>query len=225
MVVEQTGGSAARRAYHHGDLRNALTEAAVELARTGGPQAIVLREAARAVGVSSTAAYRHFANREDLVRAVQDHGFVMLAAAMHAELAAAPAREDRSEEAIRRLRAAGAGYVRFALAEPGLFRTIFHSGPAGVPMAGTKPPEGADARADGLPEFPDESYTLMSDALDELVVTGRLPAERRPYSDIVMWSAVHGLSVLLLDTELADVPPQTKAAIVRRGIDVAMNGL
>jgi AcrR family transcriptional regulator len=215
-----------RRGYHHGDLRNALTEAAVELARTGGPQAIVLREAAREVGVSSTAAYRHFANRRDLVEVVREHGFALLAAAMRAELAAAPACEDRSEEAFRRLRAAGMGYVRFAFAEPGLFRTIFLGDPEADADRGRTAT--ADAKyhpLDSGPRITDESYVLMSDALDELVATGRLPAERRPYSDIVMWSAVHGLSVLLLDTDLALLPEETKAAIVRRGIDVALNGL
>ncbi|MYS81281.1 TetR/AcrR family transcriptional regulator [Embleya scabrispora] len=229
MASEQAAGTSGRRGYHHGDLRNALTEAAVERARAGGPQAIVLRETARASGVSSTAAYRHFANHHELVVAVKDRGLAMLAATMRAELAAGEPCPDPGDEALRRLRAAGLGYVRFAFAEPGLFRTIFHGVTEGDPMIGRR--QAAAAAGDGeghLPGTPDESeesYTLMSQALDELVVLGRLPAERRKYSDVVMWSAVHGLSVLLLDTELAHLPDEIKADIVRRGIDVALNGL
>ena len=60
------------RRYHHGDLANALTAAATELARDGGPEAVVLREAARKVGVSATAAYRHFAGHGDLIHAVKE---------------------------------------------------------------------------------------------------------------------------------------------------------
>src|SRR5579859_1009447 len=60
-----------RGRYHHGDLANALTQAAVALAREGGPDAVVLREAARRVGVSPAAAYRHFAAHDDLLYAVK----------------------------------------------------------------------------------------------------------------------------------------------------------
>ncbi|WP_406297322.1 TetR/AcrR family transcriptional regulator [Embleya sp. NBC_00888] len=229
MASEQAAGTSGRRGYHHGDLRNALTEAAVERARAGGPQAIVLREAARATGVSSTAAYRHFANHHELVVAVKDRGLALLAAAMRAELANGEPCSDPGDEAMRRLRAAGLGYVRFAFAEPGLFRTIFYGAGEGESMVGRRQAAQAAGEAEGqLPGTPDqseESYALMSQALDELVELGRLPAERREYSDVVMWSAVHGLSVLLLDTELAHLPDGIKADIVRRGLDVALNGL
>jgi AcrR family transcriptional regulator len=68
VVARNRGG---RSTYHHGDLANSLVGAAVELAREGGPQAIVLREAARRVGVSPTSAYRHFADHQDLIAAVK----------------------------------------------------------------------------------------------------------------------------------------------------------
>ncbi|GCD97288.1 TetR/AcrR family transcriptional regulator [Embleya hyalina] len=229
MPSEQAAGAPSRRGYHHGDLRNALTEAAVERARAAGPQAIVLREAARATGVSSTAAYRHFANHHELVVAVKDHGLALLAATMRAELAKGEPCPDPGDEAMRRLRAAGLGYVRFAFAEPGLFRTIFFGAAEGEPSIGRR--QAAEAEGDdgkvygGTPGGSDESYTLMSEALDDLVALGRLPEERRRYSDVVLWSAVHGLSVLLLDTELARLPDDVKADIVSRGLDVALSGL
>jgi AcrR family transcriptional regulator len=105
--------------YHHGDLANALTRAAADLARHGGPDAVVLREAARRVGVSPTAAYRHFGAHEDLVRAVKSHAQDALAHAMEAAAAGSP-----DPRALTH--ALAEAYIRFALSEPGLFRTAFH---------------------------------------------------------------------------------------------------
>src|SRR5690349_2251699 len=109
MVGVRTG----RGRYHHGDLANALTEAATELARVGGPEAVVLREAARQVGVSPTAAYRHFASHGDLIHAVKEHAQQELAAGMNRDLAASVAQDDPRAEAVRRMGALGVGYIRF----------------------------------------------------------------------------------------------------------------
>ena len=76
-----------RRAYHHGDLRRALLDAGVALARAGGPEAVVLRAATRAAGVAPNAAYRHFADRDALLGAVSLHAQAQVAAAMEHELA------------------------------------------------------------------------------------------------------------------------------------------
>src|SRR5688500_16812376 len=81
----------ARSTYRHGDLRRALLEAGMELARKGGPDAVVLREATRRAGVAPNAAYRHFASREALLQAVRAAALSAVAAAMEAELAKLPA--------------------------------------------------------------------------------------------------------------------------------------
>ncbi|HKS99193.1 MAG TPA: TetR family transcriptional regulator, partial [Rugosimonospora sp.] len=81
-------GRLRRESYHHGDLANALTVAATDLARSGGPEAVVLREAARQVGVSATAAYRHFAGHGELIHAVKQAAQAGIADCMRAELAA-----------------------------------------------------------------------------------------------------------------------------------------
>ena len=117
-----------RGRYHHGDLANALTVAATQLAREGGPEAVVLREAARSVGVSATAAYRHFAGHGDLIHAVKERAQAALADRMRAELAAGEPETDPARDALRRLFAIGIGYLNFALTEPGLFRTAFCRG-------------------------------------------------------------------------------------------------
>src|ERR1700739_3955307 len=114
-----------RRAYHHGDLRRALLEAGIALAREGGPAAVVLREATRRAGVVPNAAYRHFASRQDLLEAVRASALADIAQTMEAELAAVNPTLPAAEQARTDLRAVGLGYLRFALAEPGLFRTAF----------------------------------------------------------------------------------------------------
>src|SRR5690606_15551130 len=80
-----------RSTYRHGDLRRALLDAGIELARQGGPDAVVLREATRRAGVAPNAAYRHFANRDDLLGAVRAAAVAEAARFMEAELAQVPA--------------------------------------------------------------------------------------------------------------------------------------
>ncbi|HEU5354588.1 MAG TPA: TetR/AcrR family transcriptional regulator [Actinocrinis sp.] len=125
-TAEPTSESGSGRGrYHHGDLANALTREGVALAREGGPDAVVLREAARRVGVSPAAAYRHFAGHDELRYAVKLQAQQELADAMDAALLNVESMADPAPEALRRLGAIGAAYVHFALDEPGLFRTAF----------------------------------------------------------------------------------------------------
>jgi AcrR family transcriptional regulator len=201
-----------RGAYHHGDLANALTKAATDLARTGGPEAVVLREAARQVGVSPTAAYRHFAGHGELIDAVKQYALTRLAAAMEIELAAAPAVPDRAEDAYRRLAALGLGYVRFAFSEPGLFRTAF--------CRSEKPPEAA-----GITAADTRPYQFLSEVLDDLVAVGALDEVRREHAELVVWSTVHGLAVLLLEGPLRQLPEEAREAVVARAIAFVRDGL
>ena len=191
--------------YHHGDLAAALVTAGVELARESGPDGVVLREATRRVGVSPTAAYRHFADRQSLLAAVAQQARESLADAMVSAVAEVPGRSGR-RRAFARLQATGRAYVRFALAEPGLFRTGFAGfGPAWkgeqVAQAGQAATPG-DAGGSAAEPRGDRAYAVLTAALDELVDTGALPAARRPGAEAAAWSAVHGLSLLLLDEVL-----------------------
>src|SRR5215213_980317 len=115
----------ARSTYRHGDLRRALLEAGIELARQGGPEAVVLREATRRAGVVPNAAYRHFASRQALLQGVRAAALSAAATAMEAELAAVPRNGTPAEVARAKVRAIGAGYLRFAQDQTGLFRTAF----------------------------------------------------------------------------------------------------
>ena len=107
-----------RASYHHGDLPNALADAATDMARAGGPDAVVLRAAARAAGVSAAAAYRHFADHDDLLAVVRRRALDALEAAMRQSLDSVTPLPDPAQESVQRLRALGLAYIRFALTDP-----------------------------------------------------------------------------------------------------------
>lgn len=199
MTSVGQGVKVTRTRYHHGQLREALVATGLELARTGGPSAVVLREAARRLEVSPAAGYRHFSDREELLLAVRREALGALGLRM---LDAA-----RAADPLARFRGLGEGYVRFALEEPGLFRT---TAAPGVLVRPGQAPEGRDP------------FRLLSAALDDLVHAGRLSAGRRAGADAVALSAVHGLAVLLLDGLL----PQADAeALLARTLDAVAFGL
>src|ERR1700739_4836490 len=131
--------SPGRKPYHHGALHSALIEASIARAPEGGPDRVILREAARAAGVSHSAAYRHFSDREALLAEVSRHARSELAAQMRRRVA-------RAKGPRQRLRAVGMAYIDFALTEPGLFRTAFTSHPATSPVADQ---DRADAQSAG----------------------------------------------------------------------------
>ncbi|WP_405679237.1 TetR/AcrR family transcriptional regulator [Streptomyces sp. NBC_00868] len=190
-----------RSTYRHGNLRNALLDAALELAREGGPDAVSLREVTRRAGVSPNAAYRHFADRAALVHGVSQAAMARVALTMEDEIARATADvahagdADGPAVARARFRAVGTGYIRFAVTEPGLFRTAFR-----VPADMAYATDTTAAGEGGLTPF-----ELLGAALDGLVATGLLPAERRPGAEFLAWSAVHGLAVLMIDGPLRGV--------------------
>src|SRR5215469_15861023 len=108
-----------------GTVRDGLVAAGLELARAGGPDAVVLREATRTVGVVPNAAYRHFADRDELLAAVCIEAMGELAARMAADVARVRGKYGDAGAARRRLRAIGRAYLEFARDEPGLFATAF----------------------------------------------------------------------------------------------------
>jgi AcrR family transcriptional regulator len=200
--------------YHHGALQTALIDASIDLAREGGPDRVILREAARAAGVSHSAAYRHFADRDALLAEVSRHARNELAVEMRR-------RVKRTRDPRRRLRAVGTAYVEFALAEPGLFRTAFTSHPATSTSEDHDPatPRGSTSDTDS-----DNPYEILGHVLDQAQSAGLLDPKRRPGAEIGAWSAVHGLANLLLDGPL----PATKTEItfsLNRVLDLVERGL
>jgi AcrR family transcriptional regulator len=208
-------GPAGRGTYRHGDLRRALLEVGIELARSGGPDAVVLREATRQVGVAPNAAYRHFADRNALLQAVCAAAQSALAVAMETELSRLPQGRDPADAARAHLRAIGTGYLRFAQAEPGLFRTAFS-----VPDHLREAASPARAGSSGLTPF-----QLLTTILDELVAADVLPPERRPGAEFLAWSAVHGLAMLLIEGPLRSLDQAQTRGIAARLLDMVEQGL
>jgi AcrR family transcriptional regulator len=204
-----------RSTYHHGDLHHALLDVGIQMARVGGPGAVVLREATRSVGVSPNAAYRHFHDRAALLSAVCDAAQAALADAIDDEQQALPPAEDEVSRARARFRAVGTGYVRFARTEPGLFRTAFS-----VPADFGRRDVATRAGACGLTPF-----QLLSRSLDELAAAGALPAERRDGAEFLAWSAVHGLATLLIDGPLRAIDDAATAGITERLVRMVDLGL
>jgi AcrR family transcriptional regulator len=204
-----------RSTYRHGDLRRALLDAGIALARDGGPDAVVLREATRRAGVVPNAAYRHFGSRSDLLQAVRAAALSALAVAMEAELARSRRVKRHAERAHAGLRAIGIAYLRFARSEPGLFRTAF-----AAPRDPDAPVDPAMAGRSGLNPF-----QLLGAALDRMVEAGVLPQERRPGAEYLAWSAVHGLAMLVLDGPLHRLTHRQARDIGRRLLDMVEKGL
>jgi AcrR family transcriptional regulator len=171
----------ARRTYRHGDLRRALLDAGIALARDGGPDAVVLREATRRAGVVPNAAYRHFADRDALLAAVREEAIGQLARRMAEGMNQVRAGAHTPTGARLRIRAVGQAYLEFARTEPGLFETAF--------TATDHPPAGDSDQARPL--------EYLQGALDDLVRTGLLEPARRPGIEYPTWATVHGLAVLL----------------------------
>jgi AcrR family transcriptional regulator len=199
-----------KRGYHHGDLRNALIGAAAELAARGGPGSVTIRAAAREVGVTPTAAYRHFGGQEELLTAAKEHALAALREAMDREVSTQSQPSDPVNRALVKLGAIGRGYIAFARAEPGLFRTVFSPGAPVLPT-----PE--DRTGTG-------PFVMLLDLLDELVDVGYLGRERRPMAELAAWSMVHGLATLL-DGPLRELPVEVQDDAMVQSMIVLGHGL
>ena len=182
-----------------GAVRDGLVAAGLELARTGGPDAVVLREATRMVGVVPNAAYRHFVDRDELLAAVCVAAMGELAARMTAGVARVRGKYGDAAAAGRRLGAIGTAYLEFAREEPGWFATAF-----------AVPQQHAYAAPDEVTARDSSPLGQLRTVLDELVDAGVLSRERRDGIEYPIWSAVHGLAVLTGQGPLRDVPDATR---------------
>lgn len=168
--------------YHHGNLREALLEAAVRLIAEVGPTAFTLREVARRAGVSHNAPYRHFRDRDDLMAAVAAQGFRELTRAM---IEAAGPRSDP----LDRLKHAGLGYVTFALRRPEHFTVMFDA-----PVSKRKHADSAGAG--------EESFATLLGFVKGSQEAGRLLSGDLQEMALLAWTMVHGIAKLAITGRL-----------------------
>lgn len=156
------------KSYHHGDLRRALIDAGLASLRESGE--LSLRALAREVGVSATAVYRHFPDKDALLAALAEEAYAMLAADQRAASEAAGG-------GLAGFGATGAAYVRFAIRQPALFRMVF-----------------AHAKPNHL-DHDDDAMTMLRANAEAYAPPGCDPQ----VAALQAWALVHGLAVLILD--------------------------
>jgi AcrR family transcriptional regulator len=195
------------RAYHHGDLRAALLEAALEILKREGLEGLTLRALARAAGVSQAAPYRHFADRRQLMAGVAAQGFRAMQQAMLEEMQRASAQSPRAG-----LRMVAVAYVKFGLANPALYRVMF--GPE-------------VAKADDLPELRETGRGVLGFVAEGMrrLQEGGLIGPGDPWlMAVTTWATLHGLVMLALDGQTAGVAPGIDA-LVDEAMRIMMFGM
>jgi AcrR family transcriptional regulator len=163
--------------YHHGDLRQAVVEASLQLIAEQGIDSLSLREVARRAGVTHQAPYHHFPDKGALVDAIAEEGFGLLRDAMQA------ARQSLGDPEGR-LAACGKAYVEFALGRPAYFQVMFRPGRESKPVRG---PAASQA------------YGVLVDAVREIQRAGGAQGVPEEEAVTLAWSAVHGFASLWLD--------------------------
>lgn len=197
------GEAEAKNHYHHGNLREALLDATLDLVARDGVSGFSLNAAARAAGVSRGAPYRHFASKEALLTAAVDRSFSRLRDQL--EVAARP----HPDEPLARLGALGTAYVTFAMANPAAFRLLF--------------PESRHHSNAGGPA----TFAVLNDCVDQAHRDSRLRAELEAV-DVVRaaWALVHGLVTLHLDGALAPYPlPALDRAAIEATLGMFIAGI
>ncbi len=201
-------GPGARRGYHHGNLREALIAAALDLISKKGAAGFTFADAARAAGVSPAAPYRHFRDRDALMADVARRGFEMFADAL---ARAWDGGKPGPRAAFERL---GRAYLAFANKEPALYAAMFESG---IPLS-----DYPDVREAG-----DRAFAVLREACEGVVAT--LPKERRPPALMMalhIWSLSHGIASLFGRGDDARRPiPMTPEELLEAAVLIYLGGL
>jgi AcrR family transcriptional regulator len=172
------------KSYHHGDLRNALLETSLQLIEEKGVRALTLREIGSRVGVSRTAAYRHFTDKGNLLAAICETGFHRFVEVLTA------ARESAGDTFPARLSQMGLAYVRFAAEHPAHYEVMFGSGPD---------PADEHWRKSGA-----RAFELLVETIREGQASGDVAAGDSIELASIVWSTVHGISMLRLHTDFSN---------------------
>jgi len=178
MSWSREGGRSGPRGYHHGNLKEALIRAALELIAQKGPAGFTFAEAARWAGVSPAAPYRHFRDRDELLIDVARRGFDRFAVTLES------AWDGGRPDAFTAFDRLGKAYLRFAKSEPAYYSAMFEAG---------IPPEASPE----LQEAGQRAFAVLRTATEGLIAT--MPAQQRPpilMMTLHIWALSHGIASL-----------------------------
>ena len=196
------------RGYHHGNLKEALIRAALELIAEKGPAGFTFAEAARFAGVSPAAPYRHYRDRDDLLADVALRGFEQFADAL------TKAWDDARPDPMAAFERMGKAYLAFARAEPAYYSAMFETG--------ISPTTSAELGAAG-----ERAFAVIRNASERLI--SGLPASKRPPALMValhVWSMSHGIASLFGRGDAARRPlPMSTDELLEAGVLVYLRGL
>lgn len=197
------------KAYHHGDLRNALIQAGLELLTEGGAATLDLRKVARKAGVSHAAPYRHFADKQALIAAINEEGFHRLAERIQLALREVP------DDAFEQLYGIARAYVQFAQENPWLMREMF---------------SGLTIEREDFPSLYEAAKTVYK-LYVEVVQRGQekgkiIEGDPRALAG-VLWSLLHGVAVLVIERQMSPYAdgPDGAEGVTRYSVQMLYEGL
>ena len=196
-----------KRGYHHGNLRQALIDAALELIEAKGPTGFTLSEAAKQAGVTPAAVYRHFEGREDLIAEAALQGYDIFADLMEY------AYQSGQPSALAALEATGRAYLAFARKYPGHYIAMFESG---IPVNRSPELAAVSARATAVLE---KAATDLSQ---------HIPADKRPPASMFsahIWAMSHGVVELFARNSPGRASPFPPDDLLESGIGIYLRGL
>jgi AcrR family transcriptional regulator len=196
-----------KRGYHHGNLRQALVEAALELIEAKGPAGFTLSEAAKQAGVTPAAVYRHFEGREDLIAEAARQGYTIFADVMQY------AYDKGQPSALASFSATGRAYLAFARKNPGHYIAMFESG-----ISVNRTPE--------LAAEAGRARAVLERAANDL--SQHIPPDRRPPASMFsahVWALSHGVVELFARNSPGTAAPFSPEDLLETGIGVYLRGL
>ena len=207
MSWSKQGGRSGPRGYHHGNLKEALIDAALELIAQKGPAGFTFAEAARWAGVSPAAPYRHFRDREELLADVARRGFEQF------ETVLARAWDAGRPDAFTAFDRLGKAYLHFAKSEPAYYSAMFE---AGIPETNPQ-----------LREAGERAFAVLRAAAERLVAA--MPAQDRPpvlMMALHIWAMSHGIASLFGRGDAAKRPlPMTPEELLEAAVLIYLRGL
>ncbi|NOE26142.1 TetR/AcrR family transcriptional regulator [Ruegeria sp. HKCCD6157] len=195
-----------KRGYHHGNLKQALIEAALSLIEDKGPTGFTLSEAAKTAGVTPAAVYRHFQGREDLIAEAARQGFEMFADLMQY------AYDEGQPSALAAFEATGRTYLAFARKNPGHYIAMFESG-----ISPNRTPE--------LSLAANRAKAVLEKAAADL--SQHIPPDKRPPASMFsahIWAMSHGV-VELYARNTGATSPFPPEDLLESGIGIYLRGL